>query len=62
MTEALPEPRRREVFAALVGAQDGGLSVAASREKVGAEFGLSAGEVQKIEREGLNQEWPPLGS
>ena len=60
MTEPLPEERRREVFAALVAAQDGGLSVLASREKVAGENGLSAEQLQAIEKEGLKAQWPPL--
>ena len=35
--ESLTEERRREIFAALVAAQDAGLGVAASRKKVAAE-------------------------
>jgi hypothetical protein len=57
----IPEDRRREVFKALVEAQDGGLSVAASREKVAADEGISEKDVVAIEKEGLQKEWPPLG-
>lgn len=58
---SLPEDRRREVFAALVAVQDGGLSVTASREKVAAEQGISQQDLQKIEREGIDAGWPPFG-
>jgi hypothetical protein len=61
MAEVLTEERRREVFAALVAAQDGGMDVEASRKKVAADHGLTPTGVQKIEREGLDAEWPPLG-
>jgi hypothetical protein len=61
MAETLPVERRREVFAALVAAQDGGLDVAASRKQVAAAHGLTAKRVEAIEREGLEAEWPPLG-
>jgi hypothetical protein len=61
MSEQIPEDRRREVFKALVEAQDGGLSVAASRAKVVAEQGITAEDVLAIEKEGLENEWPPLG-
>jgi hypothetical protein len=61
MAEVLTEERRREVFAALVAAQDGGLDVSASRKKVAADHGLTPKRVEKIEREGLDAEWPPLG-
>jgi hypothetical protein len=60
MTDALPEERRREVFAALVAAQDGGLSVLASRQKVASEQGISVEVLQQIEKEGLSSQWPPL--
>ena len=61
MDEPLTEDRRKEVFAALVAAQDGGMSVPASRKKAAAEFGLTPKQVEKIEREGLEAQWPPLG-
>jgi hypothetical protein len=60
MADILPLERRREVFLALVTAQDGGLSVPASREKVATELGVSAKELLKIEKEGLQNQWPPL--
>jgi len=56
----LPEDRRRSVFAALVAAQDEGQAVAASRESVAAQFELTTDQVQDIEREGLENQWPPL--
>ena len=62
MAEPLPEEGRKELFAALVAAQDGGLGVAASRKKVAAEYGLTPKQVEEIEREGLDAQWPPLGS
>lgn len=61
MTPDLTDDARRAIFAALVTAQDEGQSVAASREKVAAEFGVSVQQVQAIEREGLDAMWPPLG-
>lgn len=62
MSESLSEERRRDVFAALVAAQDQGLNVADSREKVAAEHQLTVKEVLQIEKEGLNEQWPPLDS
>ena len=58
--EPLPEPLRKEVFLALVEAQDQGMSPAQSRQAVGGRFGVSEGWVRQIEREGLDNEWPPL--
>ena len=56
----LPEPRRKELFLALVEAQDHGMSPAASRKLVAWRFGVSEGQVREIEEEGLDKEWPPL--
>lgn len=60
MAEPIPAERRREVFAALVAAQDTGLDVTASRKHVAAQFGLTAKTVEKIEKEGLEAQWPPI--
>ena len=60
MADPIPVERRREIFAALVAAQDSGLDVAASRKKVAAEYGLTVKAVEKIEKEGLDAQWPPL--
>ena len=56
----LPEPRRKDSFLALVEAQDHGMSPAVSRKAVGERFGVSEGQVRQIEREGLDNDWPPL--
>jgi hypothetical protein len=55
-----PEPRRKEIFLALVEAQDHRMSPAESRKLVAERFGVSEGQVRQIEREGLDNEWPPL--
>jgi hypothetical protein len=57
---ALPESHRKEIFLALVEAQDGGASVAESRRLVVVRFGVSEEQVRRIEREGLDGGWPPL--
>ena len=56
----LPEDRRREIFLALVEAQDAGASATRSRQEVAARFGVSEQQVREIEREGLDGQWPPL--
>jgi len=56
----LPVPRRKDIFLALVEAQDHGMSPAESRKVVGERFGVSEGQVRQIEREGLDNDWPPL--
>jgi hypothetical protein len=57
---ALSEERRREIFAALVEAQDSGVAVAQSRRDIAKRFGIDAVDVSSIEKEGMEQEWPPL--
>jgi hypothetical protein len=57
----LDEARRRELFAALVAAQDGGLGVKPSREAVAARFGVDPETVVEVEDEGLDKRWPPFG-
>jgi hypothetical protein len=59
-TDTPTDSDRQAVFAALVEAQDRGLSVADSRSAVADKFDLSIQEVVRIEREGLDAGWPPL--
>jgi len=58
--EQLAEDRRREIFLALVDAQDHEIGVIQSRKLIGSRFGISEGQVRQIEREGLDRQWPPL--
>lgn len=58
--ETVPEERRKEVFHALVETQDQGADVPRSRQLIAAQFGLSEDQVRLIEREGLDNLWPPL--
>ena len=55
-----PEPRRMEIFLALVETQDQEVGVAKSRQIVADRFGVSETQVKEIEQEGLDREWPPL--
>jgi hypothetical protein len=57
---SLTEDRRREIFLALVEAQDQDMSVEQSRKAIAAKFSVSEGQVRNIEREGIDQQWPPL--
>jgi hypothetical protein len=59
-TDTMTDDRRREIFAALVAAQDDGMPVARSRTEVAARFGVTREAVAAIEREGMDNEWPPL--
>ena len=58
--QLISEERRKEIFLALVNAQDQELDVAESRRLMVERFGLSEGDVRRIEREGLDRQWPPL--
>jgi hypothetical protein len=59
-TEQSPELRRKEVFLALVTAQDQEMSVKRSRTEIAQRFGITEADVVRIEREGLDNHWPPL--
>jgi len=58
----LPEPRRKEAFAALVDAQDHDMSVPQARKLIAERFGITEVQVWHIEREGIDNDWPPLSS
>lgn len=52
---------RKDIFHALVTAQDGGgVSVAESRQQMAKQFDISDAQLRQIEEEGLDKEWPPL--
>jgi hypothetical protein len=55
-----PETIRREIFQALVEAQDQAMPVPQSRQLVAERFGDSINRVREIERQGLDKGWPPL--
>jgi len=57
---AIPLDSRQNIFRALVEAQDGGLTVVASRADVATRFAITEEDVKNIEREGLANQWPPL--
>ena len=59
-TTTVPEPQRREIFLAIVDAQDRDLTVAQSRALVSEKFGINETQVRDFEREGLDNGWPPL--
>ena len=56
----LPEQLRREIFAALVDAQDEGVDVVESRQVVAARFRVSVQDAVDAESEGRGKDWPPL--
>ena len=56
----LSEPRRREIFLALVDAQDRKMGVLESRRWIAKRFRVSDRQIRRIECEGLDSQWPPL--
>ena len=60
MDQQVGEARRKEVFMALVDAQDHEMTVAQSRQFIAQHFGVTEDQVRQIEREGLDRLWPPL--
>ena len=61
MAKHLSEDERRAAFLALVEAQGAGKGVVLSRKEVAERFGLSDREVRRVEEEGIDAGWPPLG-
>jgi hypothetical protein len=57
----LPEPKRKQIFMALVDAQDHKVPVGKSRKLIAERYRISETEVKQIEQEGLEANWPPLG-
>jgi hypothetical protein len=60
MTEELAEDRRKEIFLAIVEAQDRDMDVDQSRKFVIERYGVNESQVRLIEREGMDNDWPPL--
>ncbi len=58
--KTLSKAKRLEIFRALVEAQDGGMAPALSREVVAGRFDISEWQLRRIEKEGLDGDWPPL--
>jgi hypothetical protein len=58
--EPLSEERRKEIFLALVEAQDREMTVPQSYQFIQETFLVSEKQLRQIEREGLERQWPPL--
>jgi hypothetical protein len=56
----LTETRRQRIFLVLVTAQDQNMGVAKSRQLIARQFGITEDDVRNIEREGIDNNWPPL--
>jgi hypothetical protein len=55
----IPDPRKA-AFKELIEAQDAGVGVRESREQVARNHGIPVEEVIRIERDGIEGQWPPL--
>jgi hypothetical protein len=55
-----PEAMRKEIFHALVDAQDQEMSVSQSIRWIAERYGVSEEQVRLIETEGIDEQWPPL--
>jgi hypothetical protein len=60
MSKRLSVEERREIFQALVTAQDEVHDVPQSRRLITEKFGITEAQLKKIEEEGIEREWPPL--
>jgi site-specific recombinase XerC len=57
----LPVEVRMELFKALVEAQDQELGTVRARQLIAVRYGVGENDVRRIEEEGLQGDWPPLG-
>jgi hypothetical protein len=59
-TKTLTVRQRKSIFHTLVETQDSGVPVQESKKKVAAEYRLSREQLDLIEKEGVDKDWPPL--
>lgn len=59
-TKSLTVKQRKSIFHDLVELQDEGLEVAESKKKVAAKYHLTREQLELIEKEGVDKDWPPL--
>jgi hypothetical protein len=60
-SKGLTVQERKSIFHALVSAQDqGGITVVESKKAVAAEYHITKEQLDLIEREGVDKDWPPL--
>lgn len=52
---------RKSIFLALVSVQDvGGVTVLESKKQIATEFQITKEQLDLIEKEGVEKDWPPL--
>jgi hypothetical protein len=59
-SKRLTIPQRKEIFHALVAAQDMVHNVRKSYEMITEKYEITESQLKQIEDEGLDKEWPPL--
>lgn len=59
-TKILTVKQRKSIFHALVETQDSGVTVSESKKKVASEYHLTREQLDLIEKEGVDKDWPPL--
>jgi hypothetical protein len=60
MSKRITVTERRNIFQALVRAQDNGESVGESRQHITKRYHVTEYTLRKIEDEGIARQWPPL--
>lgn len=60
--KSLSQAKCKEIFVALLDAQDHGMAVFQSRTTIAERFGVTKDQVRQIEQEGIARGWPPLGN
>ena len=59
-TKSLTVQQRKSIFLALVSAQDSGAAIPESKKNVAKEYAITKEQLDLIEKEGVDKEWPPL--
>lgn len=59
-SKGLTVQQRKSIFRALVEAQDAAATVAESKKKVATEYHITKEQLDLIENEGVDKDWPPL--
>jgi hypothetical protein len=59
-TKTLTVKQRKSIFNALVETQDNGVPVPESKKKIASKYRLTREQVELIEKEGVDKDWPPL--
>jgi len=58
--KALTVQQRKSIFHALVSVQDAGTTVLESKKQVADQFRITKEQLDLIEKEGVDKDWPPL--